>query len=107
MAAFTESDSDTISPVLQDPAHPVWISAGNGLLSLDNYPISLVRTVAEFRHLVEDLQAIGKRKVATQAGWRLGFAVIVRSPASVEAARAPREHGLQFADWFFDERKLA
>lgn len=71
------------------------------------YPMSNGRSVVEFLRLVEALQTSDKHTVATPEGWKSGDTVIVPPPATVEEARARKEQGFEYTDWYFSKRKLA
>ncbi len=71
------------------------------------YPMSNGRSVVEFVRLIEALQTSDKYKVATPEAWQPGDAVIVPPPATTNEARARKDQGFEYTDWYFSRKKIA
>ncbi|MFM9939712.1 MAG: peroxiredoxin [Hyphomicrobiaceae bacterium] len=70
------------------------------------YPMSNGRSVDEFIRLVTALQTSDAYKVATPEAWQPGQAVIVPPPKTVEEARARKQQGFEYTEWYFSTKKL-
>ena len=70
------------------------------------YPMSPGRSVDEFVRLLTALQTSGANKVATPENWQPGEPVIVLPPATAEAARARKDEGYDYTDWYFSKKTL-
>ncbi|APW71687.1 peroxiredoxin, partial [Sphingopyxis granuli] len=67
------------------------------------YPMSNGRSVDEFVRLLTALQTSDANKVATPENWQPGEPVIVPPPATAEAARARKDEGYDYTDWYFSK----
>lgn len=80
----------------------------NGILrAMAYYPMSNGRSVAEFVRLLQALQTSDDHKVATPEAWCPGQAVIVPPPKTVDEARARKNEGFEYTDWYFSTKKIA
>ncbi|ALR21393.1 MULTISPECIES: peroxiredoxin [Sphingomonadales] len=70
------------------------------------YPMSNGRSVDEFVRLLTALQTSDANKVATPENWQPGEPVIVPPPATAEAARARKDEGYDYTDWYFSKKTL-
>ena len=70
------------------------------------YPMSNGRSVDEFVRLLTALQTSDANKVATPENWQPGEPVIVLPPATAEAARARKDEGYDYTDWYFSKKTL-
>ena len=70
------------------------------------YPMSNGRSVDEFVRLLTALQTSDANKVATPENWQPGEAVIVSPPATAEAAKARKDEGYDYTDWYFSKKTL-
>lgn len=70
------------------------------------YPMSNGRSVDEFVRLLTALQTSDANKVATPENWQPGEAVIVPPPATAEAAKARKDEGYDYTDWYFSKKTL-
>ena len=70
------------------------------------YPMSNGRSVEEFIRLLTALQTSDANKVATPENWQPGEPVIVPPPATAEAARARKDEGYDYTDWYFSKKTL-
>ena len=70
------------------------------------YPMSNGRSVDEFVRLLTALQTSDANKVATPENWQPGEPVIVPPPATAEAAKARKDEGYDYTDWYFSKKTL-
>ena len=70
------------------------------------YPMSNGRSVDEFVRLLTALQTSDANKVATPENWQPGEPVIVPPPATAEAAKARKNEGYDYTDWYFSKKTL-
>ena len=70
------------------------------------YPMSNGRSVEEFIRLLTALQTSDANKVATPENWQPGEPVIVPPPATAEAAKARKDEGYDYTDWYFSKKTL-
>jgi peroxiredoxin (alkyl hydroperoxide reductase subunit C) len=70
------------------------------------YPMTNGRSIAEFLRLLDALQTSDEHQVVTPEGWQPGDPVIVPPPATVQAAKARMEEGLECQDWYFCKKTL-
>lgn len=70
------------------------------------YPMSNGRSVDESVRLLTALQTSDANKVATPENWQPGEPVIVPPPATAEAARARKDEGYDYTDWYFSKKTL-
>ena len=70
------------------------------------YPMSNGRSVDEFVRLLTALQTSDANKIATPENWQPGEPVIVLPPATAEAARARKDEGYDYTDWYFSKKTL-
>ena len=70
------------------------------------YPMSNGRSVDEFIRLLTALQISDANKVATPENWQPGEPVIVPPPATAEAAKARKDEGYDYTDWYFSKKAL-
>ena len=70
------------------------------------YPMSNGRSVDEFVRLLTALQTSDANKVATPENWQPGEPVIVPPPATAEAAKARKDEGYDYTDWYFSKKAL-
>lgn len=70
------------------------------------YPMSNGRSVDEFVRLLTALQTSDGNKVATPENWQPGEPVIVPPPATAEAAKARKDEGYDYTDWYFSKKTL-
>lgn len=70
------------------------------------YPMSNGRSVDEFVRLLTALQTSDANKVATPENWQPGEPVIVPPPATAEAAKARKDEGYNYTDWYFSKKTL-
>jgi peroxiredoxin (alkyl hydroperoxide reductase subunit C) len=70
------------------------------------YPMSNGRSVDEFVRLLTALQTSDAHKIATPENWQPGEPVIVPPPATAEAARARKDEGYDYTDWYFSKKAL-
>lgn len=70
------------------------------------YPMSNGRSVDEFVRLLTALQTSDANKVATPENWQPGEAVIVPPPATAETAKARKDEGYDYTDWYFSKKTL-
>ncbi len=70
------------------------------------YPMSNGRSVAEFVRLLEAMQASDANGVATPENWHPGDAAIVPPPKTYEAAKARKDEGYEYTDWYFSKRSI-
>lgn len=65
------------------------------------YPMTNGRSIPELLRLLAALQTSDRHKVATPEGWQPGDKVIVRPPATAQAAEERLKEGYECADWYF------
>ena len=70
------------------------------------YPMSNGRSVDEFVRLLTALQTSDANKIATPENWQPGEPVIVPPPATAEAAKARKDEGYDYTDWYFSKKAL-
>lgn len=70
------------------------------------YPMSNGRSVDEFVRLLTALQTSDANKIATPENWQPGEPVIVPPPATAEAAKARKDEGYDYTDWYFSKKTL-
>jgi peroxiredoxin (alkyl hydroperoxide reductase subunit C) len=70
------------------------------------YPMSNGRSIAEFVRLLEAMQTSDKNGVATPENWHPGDDVIVPPPKTYAAAKARKDEGYAYTDWYFSTKKL-
>lgn len=70
------------------------------------YPMSNGRSVDEFVRLLTALQTSDANNVATPENWQPGEPVIVPPPATAEAAKARKDEGYDYTDWYFSKKTL-
>ncbi len=70
------------------------------------YPMSNGRSVDEFVRLLTALQTSDANKVATPENWQPGEPVIVPPPATAEAAKARKDEGYDYTDWYYSKKTL-
>ena len=70
------------------------------------YPMSNGRSVDEFVRLLTALQTSDVNKVATPENWQPGEPVIVPPPATAQAAKARKDEGYDYTDWYFSKKML-
>lgn len=70
------------------------------------YPMSNGRSVDEFVRLLTALQTSDANKVTTPENWQPGEPVIVPPPATAEAAKARKDEGYDYTDWYFSKKTL-
>ncbi|WP_416909311.1 MAG: peroxiredoxin [Polymorphobacter sp.] len=70
------------------------------------YPMSNGRSVAEFVRLLEAMQASDANGVATPENWKPGDDAIVPPPKTYAAAKARKDEGYDYTDWYFSKRKI-
>jgi len=71
------------------------------------YPMSNGRSIDEILRLVIALQTSDAQGIATPEGWQPGDMAIVPPPKTVEAARARKDEGYEYTDWYFSKKKTA
>jgi len=71
------------------------------------YPMSNGRSIAEFVRLLEAMQASDKNGVATPENWHPGQDVIVPPPKTYAAAKARKDEGYTYTDWYFSTKPIA
>lgn len=71
------------------------------------YPMSNGRSIDEFLRLVKAMQTSDANGIATPEGWQPGDKVIVRPPATSEAAEARMNEGYECVDWYFCKKDVA
>jgi len=70
------------------------------------YPMTNGRSVSEVLRLVRALQTSDREKVATPEGWTPGTPAIVPPPKTVAEARARKDAGYDYTDWYFSKRPV-
>ena len=70
------------------------------------YPMSNGRSVDEFVRLLTALQTSDANRIATPENWQPGEPVIVPPPATAEAAKARKDEGYDYTDWYFSKKAL-
>lgn len=70
------------------------------------YPMTNGRSIDEFVRLVAALQTSDMHAIATPEGWQPGESVIVPPPKTVAEARARKDQGFEYTDWYFSKKKL-
>ena len=71
------------------------------------YPMTNGRSIDEIYRLVEALRTSDEHQVATPENWKPGEMAIVPPPKTVEEARARKDQGFEYTDWYFSQKNVA
>lgn len=71
------------------------------------YPMSNGRSIDEILRLVTAMQTSDSQGIATPEAWRPGDMAIVPPPQTVDEARARKDEGYEYTDWYFSKKQVA
>ena len=71
------------------------------------YPMSNGRSIDEILRLVTAMQTSDSQGIATPEAWQPGDMAIVPPPQTVNEARARKDEGYDYTDWYFSRKHVA
>ncbi len=71
------------------------------------YPMSNGRSIDEILRLVTAMQTSDSQGIATPEAWQPGDMAIVPPPQTVDEARARKDEGYEYTDWYFSKKQVA
>jgi len=104
------SDYGMIQPGASDTSavRATFIIDPQGMLrAMLYYPMSNGRSIDEILRLVTAMQTSDAQGIATPEAWQPGDMAIVPPPQTVEEARARKDQGYEYTDWYFSKKQVA